>query len=1175
MSVPHCHLLLKRRDDLPALRATTTFEQLAERLCAWPRLYFEPDGSFMLMGKADLESWQLEGQIHDGRGAVDSIELKGNCPLATFDELLLALGWAPADFLTLQLPRALAISADEARSLLAAGLPKMPPLPAAASSAAASAPQKRRTNFESLEDRRPLALGPGGHDYQLLRPLDGITWNDAAAAAAVLTPPPDFAPGRLTTIDSAEEQAFLQATFGEQLGGQPAWFGLTDAALAGQWEWLDDSRGPWQDPRFFPEPTQTSYVNWSVDEPALPAIGLVWASRAVSVNTGSGEPYVQSSGEFGLFEGDLEVVNPFGPGGRARQRSGVESVGRILGGRADLSALPRGSVRSTYEATFDLAQPEAISLRGTLAGFVASNPFELGGMAGFEVRLSWLDAPDKPRVVFSDVQQIVSPGSQLLPLAATLDLEPGRYGLYVVGYAEGAPGAGGRTATASWDFAIHLGSPRAAAFVCEPAGWRSLPGDALADYYLVEFDPLSGPQELELSNSAVAEDLPRGGVIGAFQVYGGTAPYSFELLDSAGGRFDLFGGELIVGAALPFDFETQAEHTVRVRVTDALGRALEREVVLSVLDANEAPTGIFLDNLQIAENSAAGTIVGLLFAADPDWDDETKLTLADDAGGRFAIAGQYLRVTGPLDFEQAPRRLVRVRATDKGGLELEREFEISLGNLNEPPTIAALANYQVSPGAETPLAGVALDDPDIAGPDAEVRPLRFSVLVDHGAVAFGDLGGLDIVSGENGGAAISLEGPLAALRRALDTLVFRAPDDYHGVIELTLKANDLGNSGAGSSQTATRSSMLHLASALATGEDEYQVAAGGRLLAQTYAAAVRAADPWGWWRLDDSVGETAALDAAGNHVGLVSGATLGGPSAIEGEAGSSARFGGTDSRILIDALPNGAAGLTLEAWIKPADGASLQTIVSARDGDAGWAFGLLGQQLVFSSGADQLVAFASLVRVGDWSHAVVVVQPSGEAAFYLDGALVGEAAGAPLMGGASLALGGHPAESGQTWTGDLDEVAVYERVLSAEEIAHHFASAQTNRTVLANDGDGQRGLSAELVDAPQHGTVELLPDGSFSYRPEPGFAGVDSFRYRAIDGQIASAPTKVTITVLTVAGDADFDGDVDLADFAALKTHFGGQGGAAEGDFNGDGQVDLVDFAVLKANFGKKSGGAS
>lgn len=50
--------------------------------------------------------------------------------------------------------------------------------------------------------------------------------------------------------------------------------------------------------------------------------------------------------------------------------------------------------------------------------------------------------------------------------------------------------------------------------------------------------------------------------------------------------------------------------------------------------------------------------------------------------------------------------------------------------------------------------------------------------------------------------------------------------------------------------------------------------------------------------------------------------------------------------------------------------------------------------------------------------------------------------------------------------------------------------------VLANDQISP-GLPVEavLVTPPQHGTVELAPDGNFVYTPEPGYDGPDSFQY--------------------------------------------------------------------------------
>src|SRR5204863_147144 len=50
--------------------------------------------------------------------------------------------------------------------------------------------------------------------------------------------------------------------------------------------------------------------------------------------------------------------------------------------------------------------------------------------------------------------------------------------------------------------------------------------------------------------------------------------------------------------------------------------------------------------------------------------------------------------------------------------------------------------------------------------------------------------------------------------------------------------------------------------------------------------------------------------------------------------------------------------------------------------------------------------------------------------------------------------------------------------------------------------------------APQHGTLTLAADGSFSYRPHPDFVGSDSFTYRAVYETYQSDPETVTITVV-------------------------------------------------------------
>ena len=70
--------------------------------------------------------------------------------------------------------------------------------------------------------------------------------------------------------------------------------------------------------------------------------------------------------------------------------------------------------------------------------------------------------------------------------------------------------------------------------------------------------------------------------------------------------------------------------------------------------------------------------------------------------------------------------------------------------------------------------------------------------------------------------------------------------------------------------------------------------------------------------------------------------------------------------------------------------------------------------------------------------------------------------------------------------------------------------------VLSNDTDVDTGdtLTAIKVSDPISGSLTLNPDGSFTYVPNTGFIGIDTFIYRAEDSiMVPSNATTVTISV--------------------------------------------------------------
>lgn len=75
-------------------------------------------------------------------------------------------------------------------------------------------------------------------------------------------------------------------------------------------------------------------------------------------------------------------------------------------------------------------------------------------------------------------------------------------------------------------------------------------------------------------------------------------------------------------------------------------------------------------------------------------------------------------------------------------------------------------------------------------------------------------------------------------------------------------------------------------------------------------------------------------------------------------------------------------------------------------------------------------------------------------------------------------------------------------------------------TVGVTDQDNDA-LTTSVVSGPLHGSVSLNNDGSFSYTPSAGYAGPDSFTYKANDGVTDSNVATVSITVGTLTDGED------------------------------------------------------
>ncbi|MBA1157257.1 cadherin domain-containing protein [Microvirga mediterraneensis] len=136
------------------------------------------------------------------------------------------------------------------------------------------------------------------------------------------------------------------------------------------------------------------------------------------------------------------------------------------------------------------------------------------------------------------------------------------------------------------------------------------------------------------------------------------------------------------GSAMPF-----GSNEVSVEVIDSGNRSAKSKFTLAY--QNNAPTDLTLSQATVAENTRSGTQMGKITASDPNEGDRMNFSLLDDAGGRFSLGWDgtlFVKDAGKLDYEQAHSHTIRVKATDRGGLTIEKSFVITLTDVAEDGT---------------------------------------------------------------------------------------------------------------------------------------------------------------------------------------------------------------------------------------------------------------------------------------------------------------------------------------------------------------------------------------------------------------------------------------------------------------------------------------------------------
>jgi hypothetical protein len=215
-----------------------------------------------------------------------------------------------------------------------------------------------------------------------------------------------------------------------------------------------------------------------------------------------------------------------------------------------------------------------------------------------------------------------------------------------------------------------------------------------------------------------------------------------------------------------------------------------------------------------------------------------------------------------------------------------------------------------------------------------------------------------------------------------------------------------------------------------------------------YYQAVMASGPIAYWRMDDTT--ATAVDSAGHASGPFNGTYVGTYSQgadgvmLDGSGSKSVQFtnGGFSGSDWAALEFSGGAAHSFEAWIV-VDGytGTFGVIVQKREtgGGNGWDFLVESNNtvLVAETGASS-VQISSAISTGTRYH-VVATNDGSDLRLYVNGIEVATDAAVSINAStAALSVGHDVVEMASNFDGRIDEVAIYDRALTIEEIENHY-----------------------------------------------------------------------------------------------------------------------------------------
>ncbi|MCU0525936.1 MAG: tandem-95 repeat protein [Elainella sp. Prado103] len=223
---------------------------------------------------------------------------------------------------------------------------------------------------------------------------------------------------------------------------------------------------------------------------------------------------------------------------------------------------------------------------------------------------------------------------------------------------------------------------------------------------------------------------------------------------------------------------------------------------------------ITIDDLADLNNNGADTFEVTLDAISNS-NPYGTLTAAAGSGATITGSGASITISGtkaqvnaalnglsyaPADYnsEATVSLAVTVKDQANGGagiLAASQTITINTSDTNNAPVVTTPATIVVNEDTQFTFSGanlISINDPDDFG-----AILKVTLSVTQGNISLGSIQNLVFKQGGNNSASMVFEGTEAAINAALNNLKYQGVTDFNGPDVLTIKVDDLGNTGSG------------------------------------------------------------------------------------------------------------------------------------------------------------------------------------------------------------------------------------------------------------------------------------------------------------------------------------------------------------------------------------------